>query len=261
MKIENWETYKGSISADTFTFPNAPRVFDVDMNKFVDRRAFAYAFTYFGLTDPLKSGQGFVLNGQFNGSNKNTDFRSLHRQFNSQEVKKLYFSSDKFAIGFGTGLKRTHTGGRTNFIDYVANFVSPFGVLFGDDERSGLEDSSTENSGDAFTPFTRITGHVTKDQTVVINDSDGNGFTFVASDTGNFNLRLIYLTDSGDNNRFTEYWYGEIGGVAQSLFVSDNSKSIILGLESGESPDDIFSGGTIENITPTFYWHDGYSSD
>ena len=261
MKVENYETHKADISADTFTFPYNPRVFDVQLEKFLDQRDFAYAFTYYGLTDPLKSRQAFVLNGHMSGASKDTNYRSLKRHFGDNKLKKLYFGTNKFAIGFGQSIQRTHTGGRTNFIDYVATFRSPFGILFGDTARSGGATSTTTNAGDTTTPFERITGSVTSGQLVTITDADGNGFRFTASATGTFTLRLIFLSTLGGEDRFTEYWYGEIGGTQQTIRLVNNDKNLILTLEPGESPDDIFTGGTITNITPTFHWRDGFSGE
>ena len=262
MKIENYETYKAGISADTFTFPYNSRVVDVQVEKFLDQRDFAYAFTYYGVTDPLKSRSVFALDGHFSGTSKETDFRSFKRHLNDNELKALYFGTDKFAIGFGSGVQRVHTGGRTNFIDYVAGFTSPFGILFGSSQKNGLKTESSEsNEGDVFTPFEKISGSVSSGDTVTIADADGNGFQFVASTTGTFTLYLVYLSDLGGENRFTEYWYGVIGSAEQTLKLVNNDKNLILGLEAAETPNDIFGGGTITNITPTFYWRDGYSAE
>ena len=44
MKIENYETHKAGISADTFTFPYNSRVFDDAVEKFVYQKDYAYTF-------------------------------------------------------------------------------------------------------------------------------------------------------------------------------------------------------------------------
>lgn len=262
MKIENYETFKAGISADTFTFPYNPQRHTRELTKFLDERDYAYAFTHYGMTSPIKSRVGHVLSGHFSGSTKNADFKKLKKNVNDNKIKKLYFSDDQFAIVFGRTCNEVNAGGRTNMIDYVAGFVSPFGLLFGDTEKSGgSSDTSNTNEGDVATPIEKITGSVTSGQTVVIEDADGNGITFTAVDTGTFTLRLIYLEELGGGDVFTEYYYADVDGAAQKIQRSNNDKTQILTIEPGDDLSTTFSGATITNITPTFYYRDGHSAD
>jgi hypothetical protein len=75
-------------------------------------------------------------------------------------------------------------------------------------------------------------------------------------------LQTLELLDIGSDNFFTEYIYAEIGSTRQVLSRATNDKSMILGLEPSESLSDLFTGGTVSNITtPLFYFRDGHSTD
>jgi hypothetical protein len=167
-----------------FTFPHNPNVFDSTINKFIEQKDYAYAFSYFGVTNPLKSKSSIIINGHFDGNTKNTDYGTLVRHCNSNKIKRLYFGTDRFRLVFPGSPKKTNTGGRTNFIDYVASFTSPFGILFDDTQKSGNNSAADENGGDIFTPIEKISGSVSATDVVTIKDGSGNGFTFTASDTG-----------------------------------------------------------------------------
>ena len=251
----------GNVYAN-FTFPYSSNLHSEDLGKFVDQRDYAYAFSYFGMTNPIKSKKAITINGHFNGTNKSTDYNFLYKHCNSNKIKKLYFSTDKFAIVFPITCKRTDTGSRTNFIDYVAPFVSPFGILFDDTQKSGNNSASGKNEGNTLTPIEKITGTVTDTQLVTIQDGEGNGFTFTANASGTVTIELITLLDLGSDNYFTEYIYASIGGTRQVLKVANNSKSMLLSLGPGQSLSNLFSGGTVTNITtPLFFFRDGHSSD
>ena len=255
IKIDNYEG-----AADLLTFPHNPRVFDNQIDPFVDKKQFPYAFSYVGVTDQLKAQQSIVITGFTSGTNRLSDYRNIAKQLTEPKIKKFYFASDKFYIGIGAGCKRTHSGGRTNFVDYVGQFYSPFGILFGDTQNSVLYNDNTDaNDGNVFTPIEQITGSVTNGQTVTITDSDGNGFTFVASGTGTFTYKLVTLQDLGGGNKFLAFATGSIGSTLQKLKVASNDKSIILGLEPGETMNDISITQT--NITGTYKFRDGYTGD
>jgi len=255
IKIDNYEG-----SADLLTFTVNPRVFDTQRTPFVDRRDFPYAFTFIGLTDLLKATQSTILTGYTTGATKLSDFRDISKQFIEPKLKKLYFSSDKFRIGIGTGCKDTNSGTRTNYVDYVASFFSPFGILFGDTQNSvAYNDNTDANDGNIFTPLEEITGSVTSGQTVSIVDGDGNGFTFVASGSGTFTFKLITLQSLGSGIQNAAFLVGSIGSTEQHLKVANDDKSMIIGLESGETMNDISINQT--NITGAYKFRDGYSGD
>jgi len=245
-----------------FTFAHNPNVHDVALNKFLDQRDYAYAFSYFGVTNPIKSKKGYTINGHFDGANKNTHYKSLLKHCNSNKIKKLYFGTDKFAIVFPITCKRTDSGGRTNFVDYVATFTSPFGLLFDDTQKNGNNSAADKNEGDTETPIETITGTVTDTQEVTIKDGNDNGIVFTANGSGTVTISLIKLLDIGSDNFFTEYIYAEVGGTRQVIKVATNNKSMILSLGPGQSLSNLFSGGTVSNITsPLFFFRDGHSSD
>ena len=246
-----------------FTFPHNPNVYDDTLNKFTDQRDYAYAFSYFGVTNTLKSKKSIIINGHFDGTTKNTEYASLFRMCNSNRIRKIYLGTDKFHIVFPIDCKKTNTGGRTNFIDYIASFVSPFGLLFDDTQKSGNASASDENQGDIFTPIEKITGTLTDTNLATIKDADGNGFTFTPTSASTLTIYLIKLLDIGSDNFFTEYIYAEIAGTRQVLTRATANKSMILGLETGESLNDLFSGGTVSaNISsPLFFFRDGHSTD
>lgn len=261
MKIENYETHKAGISADTFTFQYNPQVFDDSIDKFIQQTDYAYNFSYFGTTKPFKSKRPLIINGHFSGASKSTYYQTLALHMNSNNIKKFYFSTGKFYIVIPQTVKKTHSSMRTNFIDYVGSLISPFGILFDNTQQSGLKAGAQDNQGNAWTPIEKITGSVVSGQTVTIEDNDGNGFTFVASATGTFTMYLIYNVDMGSDMYFTEYIYGVIGTTRQKLKKSNSGKSMLLGIAAGDDLNDTFGTATITNITATFYFRNGYTSD
>ena len=257
MKIENYTDANGH-SSDTFTFPNNPKVFDDQLGKLVDMKDIAYAFSYFGVTNPIKSKRSVVINGNFFGTNKDTNFRSLVKHVNDNKLKKLYFSDDKFMIVMPQNIKRTHSGGRTNFIDYVASFVSPFGILFDDTQKSGSTGSGQTNSGNVTTPIEYIQGSVISGQTVSLRDANDNGFTFTASSSGTLKVYLVTMLDIGSDNYYTTYYYAVIGSTEQTLRAYNNNKSMFLQLAPGEA----LNGLTKSNLSSeTIKFRNGWSSD
>jgi len=265
MKIENYEG-----TANTFTWPHNPNVLDVQTTNFVDPREYAYAFGYFGVTNPIKSKQSGVIAGHFDGTNKESHYRSLAEHFNSNKLKKLYFGSDKFMIVIPQGIKRTYTGGRTNFIDYVATFTSPFGILFDDTQKDGAYNGTGDdntNEGNVSTPIEKITGTVTGGSKVTITDKKGNGFTLTARGSGtvDFQMLLITMENVGSDNYITSYLQVETDSTITAVKTANISKSMLLRLDSNEDLDTRFNTGYASIVGfssgPTFYWRDGWSGD
>jgi hypothetical protein len=257
MKIENYEG-----TADTFTFPHNPKVYDNSLEKFVDVKNNPYYFSFYGMASPLKNRQSIVINGHFDGSTKNSDYRNLSKHCNESALKKLYFENTKFAIVIPNQCKRTHSGGRTLFIDYVASFTSPFSMLFSSTQKNGGSTSAEENEGNILTPIEKITGSVTSGTKVQINDVNENGFEFTPSNTGTMTVYLIKMGSLGGDLVMTEYIYIDVGGTQYTPILSNSDKRIFLTLEADESLDDAFNGATISGVTNlTFYFRDGYSSD
>lgn len=213
MKIEN---YVGS--ANTFNWPNNPNTFD---------DAISSNYTIFNVPYQryhiFASGGGItpktiVLTGHFFGSNKVTDYRTLSGHFiENTKLKKLYFETDKFYLGVGKEIKKTHTGGRTNFLDYVASFETVVGILF-DDTLQTHTDGGGEvtNSGNITTFVEEIKGDYDGTGDVVITDDLGNQLIIPAASmtTGQeVIIKFVKMVDSGSGVYVTEYNYTTIAGT------------------------------------------------
>jgi len=208
MKIEN---YTGT--ADTFTWPYNPQVFDDTTDSNHTLTEIGYQRHHIVVSGGGVAPKNIVLSGHFSGSTKITNWRGMSKQFmETIKIKKLYFESDKFHLGIGRQAKRTHTGGRTNFIDYVATFESFIPVLFGDTEKT-----SGTNAGNIQTFITEITGTITSGASdVVIADALGNEITIAAAllTTGHtFTYKLVEMVNSGSGIYVSEYAYVELNGT------------------------------------------------
>ncbi len=213
MKIQN---YVGS--ADTFTFPHNPNTFDDSLNSNLTFSNIAYQRHHIvvsgGGIDPLN----LILTGHMDGSNKLTDYRSLRRHWQENSVlKKLYFETDKFYLGVGIQIKKTNTGGRTNFIDYVGTFQSVIGILLDNTQQTFTNGGGNlTNGGDVKTFIEEISGTVTSGSSpVTISDALGNSISIPAASltTGNaFVLTFVSMVDSGSGIFVSEYNFVTVAG-------------------------------------------------
>lgn len=209
MKIENYEG-----TADTFTFPNNPKSFDDSGSSNATTTTIDYQKYHIHIGGRGVNVKNQILSGFFFGTNKNTDYQSLSKHFNYEDdtIKKLYWDSDKFSLGFGLDCKKTHSGGRTNFLDYVSTFKPVISILFGDTQKT-----TGTNDGNVRTFIEEITGTVTSGASdITISDGVGNAIKIPASSltTGHsFSLKLIKMVDSGDGVFVSEYNYVEINGT------------------------------------------------
>lgn len=248
MKIEN---YIGT--ADTFTWPYNPKVYDdaTDPN---------YQITQIGFQKHhiLISGDGIntkklVINGHFSGTNKLTSWRSCSKHFlQTTLLKKFFFESDKFYLGVGKQIKKTHSAGRTNFIDYVGTFEAIVGVLFGDTEKV-----SGTNDGNVRTFITEITGTYDGSGDIIITDDLGNEITIDSAHlTINhpFTYKLVQMVDSGNGIFVSEYGYVELNSV-QSKNVQTTGGFGILQLEAGANMSTIVTQNLNTVVTK---FRDGY---
>ncbi len=250
MKIEN---YTGSV--DTFTLPNNPYAFDdaLDSNHTIVPVKYQrhHILTAGGGISPIS----IVLTGQFNGANRFTNYRLLSKHFvQTTLLKKLFFESDKFYLGIGKQIKKTHVGTRTMFIDYVATFETIIGMLFSDTEKT-----SGTNAGNVNTFVTEITGTVTNGSNpIVISDALGNQINIPASvlTTGQAIVyNLVKMVDSGDSIFVSEYLYVSIAGT-QTKAVSAVTGFGLLQVAPGAN----ISTVTTTNLTnPVKKFRDGYS--
>lgn len=213
MKIEN---YTGT--ASTFTWPNNPNVFDDAISSNYTITTVGYQRHHYFVSGGGTIPKTIVLTGHFYGTNKLTNYRTLSGHFmENTKLKKLYFESDKFFLGFGKDIKRTHTGGRTNFIDYVATFETVIGVLLADTQQTHTDGGAEKtNNGNVTTFIEKISGTVTNGANdITVTDSLGNQITIPAASltTGQaVVITFIQMVDSGDGIYVTEYNYTTVAG-------------------------------------------------
>ena len=252
MFIENYVA-----PADTFTWPNNPQVFDapIDSNHTVTK--ITYQRHHIAISGGGVEPKQMVLTGHFNGSSKRTHYRNLARHFihENTQLKKLYWETDKFFLGLGRQCKETNSGGRTNFLDYVATFESIIGILLDD-----TEDTSGTNDGDVKTFVTEITGTVTSGASdIVLADALGNEITIPASalTTGHsFTYKLVEMVNSGSGIFVSEYAYVELNGT-QTRQVQTTDGFGILQLAAGAN---ITTVTTTNLSTVTKKYRDGWSA-
>lgn len=200
VKIENYEG-----TADTFTFQYNPLSFDSGLSSNSTITEIGFQRHHI-----LVSGAGIrpvamILTGHFSGTNRWTNYRNLGKHFGQNDkLKKLFFEDDKFYLGVGSELKKTHSGGRTNFIDYVFNFTSIIGILFGNTEKT-----SGTNGGNTRTYVTELVGEVVNGSNdVVLEDALGSKITInnAVLGTGNtLRFELVRMVDAGSGIKVSEY--------------------------------------------------------
>jgi len=258
MKIEN---YSGS--ADTFNWPNNPQSFDDEIVANYTKTIIDYQRHHILVSGGGVNPKQLILTGQFNGSNKNSDYQTLSGHFMENfKLKKLYFESDKFYLGVGRQIKKTNSGGRTNFIDYVATFETIIGMLFSDTQKIHTDGGSEEtNSGNLTTFIEEISGTVTNGAAdIVITDSLGNQVTIPAGSltTGQTVVfSLVKMVDSGDGIFVSEYNYTTVAG-SQIKTVQTSDGFGMIQLAAGHTTSDI----TVTNLDVgyTIKFRDGFSA-
>lgn len=214
MKIEN---YSGS--ANTFNWPNNPQTFDDEISANYTTTNVDYQMFHYLVSGGGVAPKAIVMNGQFNGSNKNANYQTLSGHFiENTKLKKLYFESDKFYLGVGKQIKKTHSGGRTNFVDYVATFETILGILFDNTQKTHTDGGAEQtNSGNVNTFIEEISGDVTSGASdIVISDGLGNEYTIPAASltTGQtVVIKFVEMVDSGDGIFVTEYNYTTVAGT------------------------------------------------
>lgn len=260
MKIEN---YSGS--ANTFTWPNNPNTFDdqITANYSVINVGYQryHVFTSGGGVAP----KTIVLSGHFFGSSKNTNYETLSRHFmENNQLKKLYFASDRFYLGVGKEIKKTHTGGRTNFLDYVATYETIVGVLFSDTQQTFTEGGADKtNGGNVNTFIEEIAGTVTSGASpITITDNLGNTLTIPASSltTGQaVVIKFVEMVSDGSGTFTTEYNYTTVAG-SQIKTTSTGAGLGILQLAAAESISDMTLGAINLDAAYTIKFRNAYSA-
>lgn len=250
VKIEN---YSGS--SDTFTFPYNPQSFDIPTNPNHTVSPIKYRKRHILISGGGFAAKNIVLTGHFSGSSRFTNYRSLSKHFgDTTSLKKLFFESDKFWLGVGSTLKRTHSGGRTLFIDYVANFQVIVGVLFSD-----TESTSGTNDGDATTFVTEVSGDWDGSGDVVLSDGLGNETTIPASALtagDSITYKLVEMVDSGSGIYVSEYGYVTINGT-QTEKARTTDGDGLLRLASGSDISTV-NGSNLTSLVKKFRdgWND-----
>ena len=253
MKIEN---YTGS--ADTFTFPNNPRVFDDNVNSNHEITKIGFQRHHILISGGGIEPKSVILTGNFNeadSADKRADYRLLSKHFvQTTLLKKLFFESDRFYFGIGKGIKQTNTGGRTGFIDYVANFECIIGIIFDDTEAT-----SGTNDGNITTFVTEISGTVTNGANpITMSDALGNSLNIPASEltTGQAVVySLVVMVDSGSGIYVSEYAHVTIAGT-QTKAVQTTGGFGILQLAAGANITTVTTTN-LSSVTKKF--RDGYA--
>ncbi len=259
MKIEN---YSGS--ANTFTFPNNPQVFDDELNANYTNTLIDYQRYHILVSGGGIAPKNLILTGFLFGSSKDTNYRTLSGHFiENTKLKKLYWETDKFYLGVGKQIKKTHSSGRTNFVDYVATFETVIGILFDNTQQTHTDGGAEKtNSGNVNTFIEEISGIVTNGAVdIVISDTLGiNQITIPAASltTGNaFVLTFIKMVDSGDGVFVSEYNYTTVAGT-QIKTVKTTDGFGLIQLAASADTSDI----TVTNLNAgyTIKFRNAYSS-
>jgi len=251
MKIENHE---GTL--DTFTFPHNPNVLDDNIEGNAQFTNIQFQRHHIVAGGGGVSPKSVIINGHFDGATKDDDYQNLSKHFSENDkLKRLLFESDKFYLGVGETIKQTQSGGRTNFVDYVANFRTILGILLDDTEAS-----SGTNDGNVRTFITEITGTVTSGASdVTLTDNHGNQLTIPASvltTSDAFVLKLVSMVDSGDGVFISEYNFVTIAGTqTRSVSVTDGFGLLVL--DAGENVSTI---STTNLTTAVVKFRNGWSA-
>lgn len=242
----------------TFTFPYNPQSFDDPTDSNNSHTPLAYRNHHIVVTGGGNSAKQIVLSGHFSGSTRNDDYESLSGFQFSKELQRLYFSSDRYYLGFLTRCKKTHSGGRTNFVDYVATFQTVTSVLFDDTEKT-----VGTNDGNITTFVQEVVGQHDGAGDVVLTDDLGNDITIKESDlTSNeyFRYSFVQMIESGSGLNISKFATIEVDDNASftsPTFIT--SKTIgLLKLESGANITTVTATNITGGLTSKF--RDGHSA-
>ena len=241
MTLDNYEG-----AADLFTWPHNPQTFDDVLNSNHTMTRLPYFRHHVvvggGGIDPKL----IVLTGQFNGASKLTNYRALAKHISEdQKLKKLFWETDKFYLGIGRQIKQTNSGGRTNFIDYVATFETIIGILFGNTQRT-----SGTNAGNTTTFVEEITGTVTNGANPLTVTDGTNSWQIPASSltTGQaIVFKFVSMVDSGQGIFVSEYNFVTVAGT-QTRNVQTTGGSGILQLAPGANVSTIVTANLSSKV-------------
>lgn len=238
MSISN---YTGT--ASTFTWPNNPNTFDDAISSNYTITNIDYQRYHIFVSGGGIIPKSIILTGHFFGTNKLTNYRTLSGHFiENTKLKKLYFETDKFYLGVGKEIKKTHAGGRTNFLDYVATFETIVGVLFDNTQQTHTDGGAeATNAGNATAFIEEISGDVTSGASdVTVSDSLGNEITIPSASltTGQaVVITFVKMVDSGDGIYVSEYNYTTVAGSQIKTVRTTDGFGIIQLAASGTTAD------------------------
>jgi len=252
MKIEN---YAGT--ADAFTFPHNPNTFDDTLDANFTFSNIAYQRHHIAISGGGINPLSIILTGHMDGSTKLANYRNLRRHIQENtQLKKLYFETDKFYLGIGRQIKKTNSGGRTNFIDYVATYQTIIGILFDNTQQTYTNGGGQlTNGGDVTTFIEEISGDVTSGAAdITISDAEGNAIKIPAASltTGQtVVVTFVKMVDSGSGIYVTEYNYATVAG-AQIKTVQTTTGFGLIQLAAAGSTSTISVGNLDAGFTVKF---------
>jgi len=203
--------------ADTFTFPNNPRVFDISSSNNIEIQRVPHTGTAVVISTGSVFPKDLGLSGHFSGTSKRTYLRDLTKHVQqSNMLKKLVFETGKFHLVVGNRIKETNVGGRTNFIDYIVSFNSVSDRVFSTTLDTYTEGGShVTNDGSANTVVFEIAGTVTSGSSAVtLTDSLGSAVSIPATSltTGDLIIyRYVQNVPSGARTLTYNTQYGYVG--------------------------------------------------
>ena len=235
MTIDNYEG-----SADVYTFTYNPQIYETTLDSNHNIVEVPFDKKHILISGEGISPRMFILSGHTSGTNRFSDFRGLAKHIGqTTKLKKLFFENDKFAIVVGKQCKQVNTGERTMFIDYVASFVSPIGLLF-----KSTQATTGTNGGNASTFVEEITC-VVNVTGVDITMTDGtnsfkiDGAALTAGDV--IVMKLITMITSGNGIYTSEYRNVTINGTKTRRVTTTAGTGIIT----------LAAGANISTVTLT----------
>lgn len=267
MKIENYEG-----NEDTFTFPYNSTTFEDSTDFNSEITTIPFDNKHLVITSGSLNPKNLTITGHFSGSSKNNNYNLLLKKCSSKELKKFYFQDDKFYIVVSPNIKKTHQGGRTNFIDYVGVMNTPIPFIFSStlktDNYNGTSwtDGTKTNAGAHKTFIEDIVvtlGTGSSGDTLTIDDNSSNGIkitmpsNYSAGET--LKIKLITMVESGGINT-TEFWYVTYNGTAIGRSTNSGKNTLDLTLQPDEQINTFTIGGTLTYSDIEFNWRDSYLS-
>ena len=241
----------------TFTFSYNPQSFDDEIVSNNVKSVLPYRNYSMLSTGGANNPKKIVLMGHFSGTSKETDYQSFSKFQFSKSLQRLYFASDKFYLGFLTQCKRTYSGGRTNFLDYVATFETVCSVIF-----SSTQKTTGTNAGNIKTFVEEITGQWDGAGDVVLSDGTNTVTISESSLTGNpyFRYSFVKMIDYTGGFSITKFGTIEVDDNA-SYTSPTHVTDVLIGLLELEATINI-STVTATNTTGTLTkkFRDGYSA-